>query len=257
MRDHLLSCCLVLALLGCGDQSVAATLGEQGRVEFQFRRSCFFGCPLEQPLLKGARETIDVDGAGDDEDVQVSVSDRDVLDFAVERECVCRRSSESGGGLQIAEDASCQSPRKKHCDNMILVEALKVGESFVELHDEDGDLIDRAEVFVRKADSALFEAIYPDRLGSFEGTEFELSSDESIDVEVTLYDAEGVELLAPEGVHWAMADPDVAIVNAWLIGRGEQVDAGLGVSVEGVGKGATELSVDVPGLEATVDIIVD
>ena len=52
---------LVLACAGCGgDDFGSGTVGDDGRVEFSFQRSCFFGCPLEQPLLVGARERIEL-----------------------------------------------------------------------------------------------------------------------------------------------------------------------------------------------------
>lgn len=245
-------------LAGCGDDGPGAgTVGDDGVVEFTFQRSCFFGCPLEQPLLVGARERIELSDPGDAEGLQVRVSDPKVLQVALQRACFCERRDGNPGRLDIADDARCEDAWRKHCDNDIEVEALSAGESFVILEGEDGDRIDRAEVRVREADRAVFEAVYPDQLGTKRVESLELPADGSVEVVVFLYDDSGLKLLAPEGVTWRMGDPDVAIVLAWLIGQGEEVSAGLSVSVQAQGAGDTELTVDVPGLSTSIPVSVE
>ncbi|MDD9932563.1 MAG: hypothetical protein OXT09_03120, partial [Myxococcales bacterium] len=190
---------------GCEkDDFGAGTVGEEGEVEFSFQRSCFFGCPLEQPLLVGARERIEVSDAGDGEGVEVRVSDPEVLEVALSRDCFCERRDDRPGRLDIAEDGSCDERAwRKHCDNNIDVEALAAGESFVILEGPDGE-IDRAEVLVREADRAEFEAIFPDQLGTHELESLELGAEDRVEVEVFLYEENGLKLLAPEGVTWRM-----------------------------------------------------
>src|SRR4051794_30329765 len=57
------------ALAGCAQgQDVAnGSRGELGHVEFNYQRSCFFGCSLAQPLLAGTRERIGLSDSGDAE----------------------------------------------------------------------------------------------------------------------------------------------------------------------------------------------
>ncbi len=251
-------CILVASALlwsGCGeDEAPDASLGELSVVEFRYQRSCFFGCPLEQPLLAGTREKISVTGPGDATGVTARSTDTDVVEFAIERQCFCERQDGENGRLLISESASCDGVWSKHCDNDVLVQAVDVGEATLELIDGHGKVLDRVELLVREADQAIFSAVYPNELGSVEADVFELSGSEMIEMNLQLYDADGFELLAPEAVNWSVADEEVAIVNAWLIGRGASVSAGLSVIVEATGPGDTELAVEVPGLSPSVTL---
>ena len=92
------------------------SLGESGRVAFGYDRSCFFECPIEQPLLVGAKETIAVTGPGDDPGVTAHTPDDDLVDLAMQRECFCERLDGSPGRLEIASDADCEGPWRKHCE---------------------------------------------------------------------------------------------------------------------------------------------
>jgi len=254
-RTWAIAACVVGAL-GCDEQAREGTLGEAGRVEFRFQRSCFFGCPLDQPLLEGTRERISLDGPGDGDGVVVSSADPDVLEVAMQRDCFCRREDGSSGRLEIADDASCDGPWEKHCDNDVLVAPHQSGDTDIELRDADGKLVDRTTVHARRADDARFSAVYPDRLGAVEGDAFELAAGAALELEVELYDDEGRVLLAPEGVTWRVGDTSVAQLDAFLVGRGEEVDAGLSLQVEAVASGETEVTVEVPGLTTRVTVTV-
>jgi hypothetical protein len=248
--------CVVWAGCDDGTDKSSGTPGERGRVQFSYARSCFFGCPLEQPLLVGTRERIDLSGAGDIESLEVTSSDESIAEFAVERACFCERS-DSTRRLDIAEDAKCDAPWHKHCDNHVLVQANDAGDAWLELHDaeKDGVMIDRARVQVEEAHSAHFEGTLPHRLGPISGTRFELTPGDSLELEMTLYDVHGRSLLAPEGVTWRTDDDAVATLSAFLIGSGPEVSAGLQITVQAVSAGLATLSADVPGLEnAEVDI---
>jgi hypothetical protein len=230
------------------------TRGELGRVSFNYKRSCFFGCPLEQPLLAGTRERIGLTGAGDDEGVHVRSNNPEHAEFALERECFCERSDNAGGRIQIADDARCEEPFHKHCDNDVLVQAGSAGAATLELLDARDRPIDRASVRVADAAEAEFEATFADHLGAISGDDFELTAGQSFDLALALFDDEGRKLLAPEGVHYRVQDADVATVTAFLLGGGAELRAGLAVVVDGKTAGETMLSVDVPGLEAAVMI---
>jgi hypothetical protein len=238
------------------DPGQDGTLGEEGRVWFEYERSCFFGCPLEQPLLSGARESVGVDGVGDEEGILAASTDPAVLEVALERTCYCARQDDKLGRLAIDRDAACPATWEKHCDNRVLVQGGVEGTALLELRDGSGYLVDQVEVTVHDAASARFFTTYPDRLGEQEGTALELGATEKVAVRSELYDAEGLGLLAPEGVRWTIADPAVATLVAFSFGAGAEVTAGLSVDVQALAAGTTELTVTVPGLAPALTVTV-
>lgn len=250
------STALALGLASCADLEGGdeTTLGERGRVGFAYDRSCFFDCPIEQPLLVGTRETIQLTGPGDDEGIRARTSDDDLIELAVERDCFCERRDGHPGRLEIADDATCEDAWRKHCDNLVLVRAKKAGDARLELRDHQDELVDAIELHLRKAHAAAFFATHTDRLGTQEATSLELAEGEQVDLEVELYDAQGLVLLAPEGVTWRIEDDGVASVSAWLIGTGAEVEAGLTVTVQARAPGTTDVHVVVPGLDASIPL---
>jgi hypothetical protein len=232
------------------------TVGDKGEVEFNYQGpGCFFGCPLEQPLLVGTHTTISVSDAGDVHGLQVKASKPGVADFAVERACKCVRKDGNGGELMIAENGSCTGVWTKHCDNTLLVQAKAQGKTLLELRDAHGALIDEVEVIAHEAASAVIDATYMSRLGKAEVSDLMLGPSESVQLEASLYDADGLELLAPEGVHWAVDDDSIAIVTAFLK-SGKELDDGTSVGVQAKSEGTTSLTMTVPGLQRTLDIAV-
>ncbi len=223
--------------------SSSSSGGELGRVDFSFQRSCFFGCPLDQPLLAGTRETIALSDPGDVPGLSVTSSDPKIAEFAVERACRCKRPDNKGGAIDIAEDASCQAPYEKHCDNSVLVQANAAGDATLELRDRHADLIDRAVVQVREPKRAEFSGTYTTRLGSVTGTSFQLVAGDTMDLSVAFYDELGRKLLSPEGVHWRSSNAKVADLTAFLIATGASFDAGLDVVVQAHAAGTTDVSV--------------
>ncbi len=241
---------------GCGGGGAAGgTPGEKGKAEFSYQGAgCFFGCPLEQPLLSGTRTSIAVTGPGDARGVEVVSSKPAVADFALERSCYCERKDGGDGHLQIAEDASCDGIWVKHCDNTVLVLAKDAGQTRLELRDADGALIDQVPVLVHQATRVTIEATYQDRLGAEKTTGVQLVPGASVQIDATLYDADGRVLLAPEGVQWSVADDSVATVTAFLLGSGKQIDAGTSVVIDAVAAGTTTLTLSVPGLEQAIGV---
>lgn len=246
---------LLLAAVGAACQSDAAfdsSLGELGRVAFRYQRSCFFGCPLAQPLLSGTRERILVTGAGNDKGVRAKSSDSAVAEFALQRDCYCEPEGDSGGRIEVDEDARCEAPRTKSCENQILVQAKAAGDAELELRDSRGAVIDRTVVLVREAESARFRGTLASQLGPREATSFELREGETLNLELTLFDARGRALLAPEGVHWRSSDASVVRVTAFLKSGGAELEAGLDIVLLGGAVGEAEIAVEVPGLDAAV-----
>jgi hypothetical protein len=245
---------LIAALAGAcqSDATIDSSLGELGRVSFRYQRSCFFGCPLAQPLLSGTRERIALSSEGNVEGLRVKSSDADVAEFAIQRDCYCEREDDVGGRIEVDEDARCSAPRTKRCENQILVQAKGAGDADLELRDSHAAVIDRTTLLVREAQSARFRGTRSSALGPREATSFELREAETLDLELTLFDSHGRALLAPEGVHWRSTDASVASVTAFLQAGGAELDAGLDVVVHGDTAGEAEVGVEVPGLEAMV-----
>lgn len=245
---------LMAALGACQrDPSIDSQVGELGRVSFHYQRSCFFGCPLAQPLLSGTRQQIGVTGDGDRAGVRAESSDEDVAEFAIERDCFCERDGDEAGRIEVAEGAHCESPRVKRCENAILVQAKQAGNADLELRDSRGALIDRVGLLVRDAASARFRGKLASELGSREATSFELHQGDTLDLELTLFDDRDRALLAPEGVHWRSSDASLVSVAAFLQRGGAEIDAGLEVVLHGNAAGETEIGVEVPGLQTSVE----
>lgn len=258
LSQALLGLGLALAAGGCEQRTkVDGQLGELGRIEFTYARSCFFGCLVDQPLLAGTHETIRLEGeSGSQPDITVKSADEDVAEVALDRQCYCERE-DTTGRIDVALDGHCDDPWHMVCENKILVGALEPGDALIEVHSEDGSLIDRVEVHVKEAERARFFGRLPDELGENDGDSFSLAADSRLELRVELYDEDGIELLAPEGVTWRATDPDVATLNAFLIGAGEEVSAGRDILVETHAAGTTTVEVDVPGLLAEVEIEVE
>jgi hypothetical protein len=256
-RLPLVALVIAVGAAGCAPlDNDGESLGDLGLVGFGYDQSCFFECPIEQPLLVGAKEKIQVTGPGDDAGIVASTPNEDIVDLAMERDCFCEREDGNPGQLDIAKDATCPRAWKKHCDNIILVEAKKAGDARLELHSELKRLVDSVRLHVREADRAAFFATYMDRLGTLEAEDLDLAEGEKVELEVELYDEDGLVLLAPGGVSWSVGDESVAIVSAWLVGMGKEVEAGLGVSIEAKAAGATDVTVTVPGLESSIPLTV-
>jgi hypothetical protein len=246
---------LLSVCAGCDQaESVDGTQGELGRVSFTYSQGCFFGCPLDQPLLTGTRQAINVTGPGDDEGVAAESSDRDVVDFALERSCFCERKDDSRVHVEIAVDAKCQAIYQKHCDNTLRVQAVAQGDATLTLTDARGDTLDRVPVLVHDVDRASFFVTYPDRLGQVEEEAVTLGVGDKVAVEVELYDEAGRKLLAPEGVTWRVADAHMAAVSGFLTGSHNEVKAGLGIDLEALAPGETDLSLDVPGSKVALPL---
>lgn len=230
------------------------TVGNEGEVEFNYQGAgCFFGCPLEQPLLVGTQTSIAVSDPGDVHGLQVKASKPAVADFAVERACKCVRKDGNDGELMVSENGSCTGIWAKHCDNTVLVQTKARGTTLLELRDGKGALIDEVEVIAHEAARATIEATYTNRLGKVEVSDLMLQADDTVQLEASLYDADGLELLAPEGVHWAVDDDSIAIVIAFLK-SGKELDDGTGVGVQAKAEGMTSLTMTVPGLQRTLAI---
>lgn len=244
-----------LAAAGCEKQeTVDGQLGELGRIEFTYTRSCFFGCLLDQPLLAGTREAIRLEGeAGSAPKLSVRSTDDAVADFALARQCYCERE-DTTGRIDVALDGACEEPWHMTCENTVKVLALAAGDAKVEVLDNDKALIDRVTVHVKEADRARFFGTLPDALGEEAGDSFSLAAESRLELRLELYDEDGIELLAPEGVTWRITDPSVATLSAFLIGAGDEIIAGRDIVVETLAAGDTSIEVDVPGLTAAIDV---
>lgn len=247
-RIPVLCLSLITLSLRCGFDEVDGSVGEEGKVEFTYTRSCFFGCPLEQPLLAGTREEITLSSRGGQPGVTARGDAEEVASFTLARTCFCQHGDDEKNRIEVAEDATCEAPRTKVCEARIQVQAHAAGDATLELIDPDGALLDRTRVRVREAARADFSDLSRDL------DIVRVAPGAQADVDVVLYDAQGRRLLAPDAVRWRTGDGDIAQVTAWLIGSGTELSAGLHVVVEGRQVGETELSVVVPGLVASLPV---
>jgi hypothetical protein len=254
----LIAAALSGALGGCETRTtVDGQLGELGRIEFSYTRSCFFGCLVDQPLLAGTRETIRLEGDGASKPkMSASAVDEDVADVALDRQCYCERE-DTTGRIDVASDGMCEEPWRMVCENMILIAALEPGDTLVEVHDENDVLVDRVTVHVKQADRARFFGTLPDEIGEQAGDRFTVPAESRLELRLELYDDHGIELLAPEGVTWRVSDPEVATLKALLVGAGEEVSAGRDMVVESHAAGQASVEIDVPGLQAAIDVEVE
>jgi hypothetical protein len=246
---------VAFAASGCETRkTVDGQLGELGRIEFTYTRSCFFGCLVDQPLLVGTRETMRLEGeAGSAPKLSVRSTNDSVADFGLERQCFCEREGTTGR-IDVALDGMCEEPWQLICENTVQVGALEAGEAKVEVLSENDSVIDRVAVHVKEADRARFFATLPDEVGEQAGDSFSLAAESRLELRLELYDEDGIELLAPEGVTWRVTDPGAATLDAFLVGSGEEVIAGRDIVVETLTAGETSVEIDVPGLTAAIDI---
>jgi len=91
-------------------------------------------------------------------------------------------------------------------------------------------------------------------IGAIEGRSFALTAGDSVGLAVDLFHEGGFKLLAPDGVRWRVDDDTIATVAAWLVGGGKQLDAGLAIRVEAKAAGETRIVMEVPGLQADLEI---
>jgi len=158
--------CAALTASGCEKrETVDGQLGELGRIEFTYTRSCFFGCLVDQPLLVGTRETIRLEGeAGSAPKLSVRSTNTSVADFALERQCYCERE-DTTGRIDVALDGMCEEPWRLICENTVQVGALEAGDAKVEVLNESDAVLDRVTVHVKEANRARFFGTLPDALG--------------------------------------------------------------------------------------------
>jgi hypothetical protein len=257
-RHALAATALLLTLGGCEERkTVDGQLGELGRIEFTYTRSCFFGCIVDQPLLAGTREVIRLDGpSAARPKMSASAVDEDVAKVAMDRQCYCARK-DTTGRVDVALDGMCEEPWEMTCENKIIIEAREPGDTQIEVHDENDLLVDRVTVRVKQADRARFFGTLPDEVGEEMGDRFALPAESRLQLRLELYDESGIELLAPEGVTWSVSDPEVATLNAFLIGAGAEVSAGRDMVVETHDAGVASIEIEVPGLRAAIDVEVE
>jgi hypothetical protein len=208
--------CITTASTSPGCQLGEETRGEEGRVDFHYGSGagCFFGCDTDRPLLTGTRESIHVDGPGDDRGVKAYSTDRSVAVFTTERSCSCEYCDDEDGtdcgGDPVDDDYQrCGEGGFLECDNRFEVEALSPGNAHLELRREDGSLVDRVEIYVREADRGYIEGMVEDEEEYREDDHFRLRRGESMTLSARLMADNGRELLATHGVGWEIDDPKV------------------------------------------------
>jgi hypothetical protein len=207
-------------------------------------------------MLAGSSQTIDVDKPGDVEGVSVRSSNESVAEFAVERECQCERD-DFDGTLDIENSASCPSPWLKRCDNRILVQTHGPGRATLAMFSSGNVPLDQVEIDVRAADHIALWVTRSDSLGQERASEQDVSVGGKLEVEAAIYARDGLELLAVDGVDWESSDSDVAVVSAFLLGRGAEIEAGKSATVEALAEGEAVIRVQTPSASAELALSVE
>ncbi len=227
-----------------------STAGELGRVNFSYSSSCASGCDLDSPVLIASTERIDVDGPGDALGVTAHSSHPNIASFDVVRHCACSRTGKGfAEAHSVALEVDCDAGWDKQCHNTIEMAALDHGDATLELLDENGDLIDRAPVYVRVASEVRVQ-----QLGAGQGDleRLKLSLGKPAKLQLVAY-AAGTPLLGDGGV-WSVADPGVAGFSGVWEGS-VQDSAGPTVWLEGAEVGTTQVTASVRG--ASVQLAVE
>lgn len=267
MRGRFLSLFAAAALLAagtsaCGTQLGESTAGELGRIDFSYGASCFFGCSMDRPVLVGARERVDVTGAGNAQGVTAASSDPSVVEFNLQRSCSCERSSDnSGEGMSTDAQGRCPDEFKKVCTNAVDMHALAKGDAKLELFDAQGQLIDRVGVHVRPARSVRFKQSTNGLQDSRPVDHLVVNSGGTVTLSAELLDADGRQLIARHGVTWSSDDAGVAGFPVYSILTRDSVDDSVEgqsdwVIVKGVQPGTTRIELKVAGLAQAVPVTV-
>ncbi len=243
---------------GCNPELGDQTKGELGNVEFSYHESCFFGCSLDQPVLRGSTERISVTGPGNQSDVVASSSAPEIASFSSSRFCDCERSAgNEAEGYSASPDTTCQSGFQLVCDNYFAVKTGTVGDAKIELRDATGNLIDRTTVHVRDAHEIRFGRIPAAGGEAEEIATLELAAGESAELIAHPYADDGAQLLGEHGFVWQVADPAVAGFDYFdeSVAAKAPDDARI-VHVRAVASGQTTLSVGAGGAASELVLVV-
>jgi hypothetical protein len=213
-----LASAFAMTLSACSIELGDETQGQQGKVSFQYTSlSCFFGCALDRPMLVGSKESISVRGPGvDAPDLRLSSSDPSVATFAVRRACYCeRKTSDESTSITSSEGEGCDSGYTHACHNTVDATAHGAGSADCILEDGSGALIDRATV---RVDEAARAAILDEDKNAGVAPSFVAKVGETLTVRAVLENARGQELLASEGVHWAVEGDALGQDGCWFCG---------------------------------------
>ena len=145
--------------------------------------------------------------------------------------------------LHALEETKCAIPSKGWAPHHLAVRR------------EDGALVDRVTMHIEEATSARVFASYVDGLGEEDTGAVDLTLTEKVGLRAELYDAEGMVLLAPEGVRWSVTDPAVATLFAFGFGAGGDVTAGLTVELTAEAAGTTEVVIASAGFEERIALL--
>jgi hypothetical protein len=225
-----------------------STEGELGRVQFSYGASCLFGCGLDEALLEGSTERIDVTGPGDAGGIQARSDSTEVASFQVSRSCACTREGPNWSeGHSVAVDAACDDGWVKECNNAIHVSAHSEGDTRLTLLDAQGAIVDSATVRVRRAQEVRFAQVLDGHNERPEISGLSLAVGETRTVSVQVFDADGQQLLARDGLSWSTSDAAVVAFPTFVAPEAEPGHDRAIVSLQGMASGTATLSVVASG----------
>jgi hypothetical protein len=241
---------LALSALFAGCALGDSTRGDEGRVDFSYGATCFFGCGTDQPVLSASSERIDVTGPGNDEGVSGISLDPAIAELSVRRSCYCEHHSGNSEASASSLPASgvCDAGFDKLCDNALDLVTHAAGDVKIELHDSSGSLIDSTTLHVRSADRIELTRLQNGTTDETSVSSLALMPGESAELRATAY-AGDQKLLGGGGFAWSSSESKVA-------GFGLQFFADSPVNtVTADQSGTTTLAVTAGG--ATVELPID
>ncbi len=219
-----------------------STEGDLDRVQFSYGASCFFGCGLDEALLEGSTERIDVTGPGDAAGVQARSGSPEVATFEVSRSCACTREGPNWSeGHSIGLDGVCDDGWAKECNNAIHVSAHQQGDAVLTLVDAGGAIVDRATVRVRAARELRFVQLVDGQSEHPTVNELSLTAGETRTVSVEVFDADGERLLARDGLRWSTSDAAVVGFPTFSAPAADPGHDRATVSLQGLAPGSASL----------------
>ncbi|MDB4934824.1 MAG: hypothetical protein JWP87_1796 [Labilithrix sp.] len=189
------------------------TQGDMGNLRFSYTGAgCFFGCSLDQNALEGAAVSVSV--AERSERVRgARTHDAAVAKATAASSCWCsgaKRQDGSSGLRSIDPNETCTKDEKRTCSLSIVLVTGHPGDTKLEVL-EDGEVIDRVDIHVRKASrmELTVQVNGTKRDGASDGA-FEAKANDSIALAATVFDEHDDEMMiGTGGLHYTYADEHV------------------------------------------------
>lgn len=199
--------------------------GERGEARFQYSSGdCLFGCSMDRPALAGSIVTVVARPEQADRRLTARIAGGSPATIAEQREsCYC---DDGDSSRNIEPGERCLERETKRCSLSVDVDARAPGDASLELTDPSGALVDRTTLRIRSAARVDLE-VRADRASLAPAADgaFEVMSGAKVEIESTVRDAEGAELVfSRSGVRHAYADRGILAPDEKVLLGGTDVE---------------------------------